>query len=45
VAALYLQGTPAATPQQVRDGLFALTTKGVVTNAQNANNHLLFTNL
>jgi aqualysin 1 len=45
VAALYLQGTPAATPQQVRDGLFALTTKGVVTDAQSANNHLLFTNL
>jgi subtilisin family serine protease len=44
VAALYLQGSPASTPQQVRDGLFALTTKGVVTNAQSANNHLLFTN-
>jgi subtilisin family serine protease len=45
VAALYLQGSPGSTPQQVRDGLFALTTKGVVTNAQSANNHLLFTNL
>jgi subtilisin family serine protease len=45
VAALYLQGSPGATPQQVRDGLFALTTKGVVTDARSANNHLLFTNL
>jgi subtilisin family serine protease len=44
-AALYLQGSPAATPQQVRDGLYALTTKGIVTGAQSANNHLLFTNL
>ena len=44
-AALYLQGSPAATPQQVRDGLFSLTTKGVVTDARSANNHLLFTNL
>jgi hypothetical protein len=45
VAALHLQGTPAAAPQQVRDGLFALTPKGVVTDAQSANNHLLFANL
>jgi subtilisin family serine protease len=45
VAALYLQGTPAATPQQVRDGLLALTTKNVVTDARSANNHLLFSNL
>ena len=44
-AALYLQGTPAAAPQQVRDGLFALTTKDVVTDAQSANTHLLFSNL
>jgi subtilisin family serine protease len=44
-AALYLQGTPAATPQQVRDGLFSLSTKSVVTDARSANNHLLFTNL
>ena len=44
-AALYLQGSPSASPQQVRDGLYALTTKGVVTDAQSANNHLLFTNL
>jgi subtilisin family serine protease len=45
VAALYLQGTPTATPQQVRDALFGLTTKGIVTDARSANNHLLFTNL
>jgi subtilisin family serine protease len=45
VAAQYLQGTPAATPQQVRDALFALTTKSVVTDARSTNAHLLFTNL
>ena len=44
VAALYLQGNPTATAQQVRDALFNLTTKNIVTNAQSANNHLLFTN-
>ena len=44
-AALYLQGTPASTPQQVRDGLFALTTKNIVTDAQSTNAHLLFSNL
>jgi subtilisin family serine protease len=44
-AALYLQGTPGASPQQVRDGLFALTTKNVVTDARSANAHLLFSNL
>ncbi len=45
VAALYLQGAPASSPQQVRDGLFGLTTKNVVTDAQSANAHLLFSNL
>ena len=30
-AALYLSANPTATPQQVRDALFAATTKGVVT--------------
>jgi subtilisin family serine protease len=44
VAALYLQGNPAATAQQVRDALFNLTTKNIVTSAQSANNHLLFSN-
>ena len=45
VAALYLQGSPASSPQQVRDALFALTTKGIVTDARSTNNHLLFSNL
>jgi subtilisin family serine protease len=44
VAALYLQGNPTATAQQVRDALYSLTTKNIVTSAQSANNHLLFTN-
>jgi subtilisin family serine protease len=43
VAALYVQGHPASTPQQVRDSLFAAATKGVVTNSRTTNNHLLFT--
>lgn len=43
VAALYLQGNPTATAQQVRDALYAATTKGVVTSSKTANNHLLFT--
>jgi subtilisin family serine protease len=44
VAALYLQGSPGAAPATVRDALFSLTTKGIVTGANSANNHLLFTN-
>lgn len=43
VAALYLQGNPSATAQQVRDALYAATTKGVVTSSKTTNNHLLFT--
>jgi subtilisin family serine protease len=43
-AALYMQGTPAASPQQVRDALFNLTTKHVVTDARSANDNLLFVN-
>jgi subtilisin family serine protease len=43
VAALYLQGDPAATPATARAALFANTTKGVVTSSR-TNNHLLFTN-
>ena len=43
VAALHLQGSPSATPQQVRDALFAATTKGKVTSSKTVNNHLLFT--
>ena len=42
-AALYLQNHPAATPQQVRDALYAMTTKGIVTSSSTASNHLLYT--
>jgi len=44
-AAQYLQGSPGSTPQQVRDGLFSLTTKNIVTDARSANAHLLFSNM
>jgi subtilisin family serine protease len=44
VAALYLQGNPGAAPATVRNALFTLTTKGIVSSAKTANNHLLFTN-
>ncbi len=43
VAALYLQANTGATPQQVRDALYANTTKGIVKSSSTANNHLLFT--
>ncbi|HVM27645.1 MAG TPA: S8 family peptidase [Mycobacteriales bacterium] len=43
VAALHLQGSSTDTPQQVRDALHALTTKGIVTSSKTASNHLLFT--
>ena len=43
VAALYLQTNGTASPQQVRDALYAATTKGIVTSSSTANNHLLFT--
>ena len=39
------RATPASTPQQVRDGLYNLTTKNIVTDARSANNHLLFSNI
>jgi subtilisin family serine protease len=45
VAALYLGANTAASPAQVRDGLYNLTTKGIVTSSSTTNNHLLFTNL
>ena len=45
VAALYLQGSPKASPSAVRSALYTLTTKGVVTSSSTANNHLLYTNL
>ena len=44
VAALYLQGSPGASPATVRNALVANATQGIVTGAQSANNHLLFTN-
>jgi subtilisin family serine protease len=44
VAALYLQGNPAASPTSVRNALYNLTTKGVVKSSQTTNNHLLYTN-
>ena len=44
VAALYLQGNPGAAPATVRNALFTLATKGIVSSAKTANNHLLFTN-
>jgi len=43
VAALFLEGRPGATPRQVRDSLYAVTSRGIVTNSRTANNHLLFT--
>ena len=43
VAALYLQSNSGATPQQVRDALYAATTKGIVTSSKTTNNHLLYT--
>ena len=42
VAALYLQVNPGASPQAVRDALYAATTKGIVTSSNTANNHLLY---
>jgi subtilisin family serine protease len=43
VAALYLQSNAGANNRQVRDALYAATTKGIVTSSKTANNHLLFT--
>ena len=45
VAAQYLQSNPSASPGTVRDALYNLTTKAIVTSSSTANNHLLFTNL
>jgi len=44
VAALYLQSNPGATAQEVRDALYANTTKSIVKSSKTTNNHLLFTN-
>ena len=42
VAALYLQGNPGHSPAQVRDAIFAQTTKDLVTSSSTANNDLLY---
>ena len=44
VAALYLQSNNGASPQTVRDALYANTTKGIVTSSSTTNNHLLYSN-
>lgn len=43
VAALYLQANPTATPASLRDALYAVATKGIVTSSKTTNNHLLYT--
>jgi subtilisin family serine protease len=42
-AALYLEAFPGSSPVAVRDGLYALTTKGIITQSNTTNNHLLYT--
>jgi subtilisin family serine protease len=42
VAALYLEANPGAGPAQVRDAIFAATTKDIVTSSSTANNDLLY---
>jgi subtilisin family serine protease len=42
-AALFLAANPGSSPSAVRDGLYGLTTKGIVTSSNSANNHLLYT--
>jgi PKD repeat protein len=42
-AALYLHANPGASPQQVRDALYNMTTKNIVTSSSTTNNHLLYT--
>lgn len=42
-AALYLQSNIGASAQQVRDALFNMTTKNIVTSSSTTNNHLLYT--
>jgi subtilisin family serine protease len=42
VAALYLQANPGASPADVREALYAATTKGVVSSSKTSNNHLLY---
>ncbi len=42
VAALYLEAHPSHSPLQVRDAIYAATTKDIVTSSSTANNHLLY---
>ncbi|HHP7239831.1 S8 family serine peptidase [Longibacter sp.] len=42
-AALYLESNSSASPTQVRDALYNATTKGIVADANSANNDLLYT--
>ena len=44
VAALYLEGSPGASPAAVRSALWANLTTGVVASSSTANNHLLYSN-
>ena len=41
-AALYLEGAPRSAPSVLREALFSVASRGVVTAARSANNHLLF---
>jgi hypothetical protein len=42
---IVLVTSAVTSPAAVRTALFNLTTKGIVTGSNSANNHLLFTNL
>ncbi len=42
VAALYLEEHPGADPAQVRDAIYAATTKGTVSSSNTVTNHLLY---
>jgi subtilisin family serine protease len=42
VAALYLEAYPGVSPLELRDALYDLTTKNVVTSSNTANNHLIY---
>jgi len=42
VAALYLEDHPSASPQEVRNAIYDATIKNVVSDAQSANDHLLY---
>jgi subtilisin family serine protease len=42
-AALFLESNPSADAQTVRDALYNATTKGIVSNSNTTNNHLLYT--